>query len=91
MDNQSLSHSRYNCTYHIVFIPKFNPVAVLDSLVSISSSRQAYMTFAVLLIGSRSTAFGSGIHGGRGASVIRIYVNENCRCGNGRSYNGSFG
>ncbi len=21
MDNQSLSHSRYNCTYHIVFIP----------------------------------------------------------------------
>ena len=23
MDNQSLSHSRYNCTYHIVFIPKY--------------------------------------------------------------------
>ena len=22
MDNQSLAHSRYNCTYHIVFIPK---------------------------------------------------------------------
>jgi len=23
MDNSSLSHSRYNCTYHIVFIPKY--------------------------------------------------------------------
>ena len=23
MDNLSLSHSRYNCTYHIVFIPKY--------------------------------------------------------------------
>lgn len=23
MDNQSLSHSRYSCTYHIVFIPKY--------------------------------------------------------------------
>ncbi|MCC8101377.1 MAG: transposase, partial [Clostridiales bacterium] len=23
MDNQSLSHSRYNCTYHIIFIPKY--------------------------------------------------------------------
>ena len=23
MDNQSLSHSCYNCTYHIVFIPKY--------------------------------------------------------------------
>lgn len=23
MDDQSLSHSHYNCTYHIVFIPKY--------------------------------------------------------------------
>ena len=23
MDNNSLSHTRYNCTYHIVFIPKY--------------------------------------------------------------------
>ena len=23
MDNQSLAHSRYNCTYYIVFIPKY--------------------------------------------------------------------
>jgi len=23
MDNQSLSHSRYNCTYHIASIPKY--------------------------------------------------------------------
>lgn len=22
-DNESLAHSRYNCTYHIVFIPKY--------------------------------------------------------------------
>ena len=23
MDNQSIQHSRWNCTYHIVFIPKY--------------------------------------------------------------------
>lgn len=23
MDNKSISHSRWNCTYHIVFIPKY--------------------------------------------------------------------
>ena len=23
MDNQSITHTRWNCTYHIVFIPKF--------------------------------------------------------------------
>ena len=23
VDNQSLSHTKYNCTYHIVFIPKY--------------------------------------------------------------------
>ncbi len=23
MDNQILSHKKYNCTYHIVFIPKY--------------------------------------------------------------------
>ncbi len=23
MDNQILAHTKYNCTYHIVFIPKF--------------------------------------------------------------------
>ena len=23
MDNLSLSHTRWNCTYHIVFIPKY--------------------------------------------------------------------
>jgi len=22
MDNQSIAHTRWNCTYHIVFIPK---------------------------------------------------------------------
>lgn len=23
MDNKSLTHTRWNCTYHIVFIPKY--------------------------------------------------------------------
>ena len=23
MDNQSIQHTRWNCTYHIVFIPKY--------------------------------------------------------------------
>ena len=23
MDNQSITHTRWNCTYHILFIPKF--------------------------------------------------------------------
>lgn len=23
MDNQSIQHTRWNCTYHIVFIPKW--------------------------------------------------------------------
>ena len=32
MDNQSLSHSRYNCTYHIVFIPKYRRKAMFGSL-----------------------------------------------------------
>ena len=36
----------------------------------ISSNRRAYMTFAVLLTGSRSIAFGSGIQGGRGVLAI---------------------
>ena len=32
MDNQSLSHSRYNCTYHIVFIPKYRRKVVFGAL-----------------------------------------------------------
>ena len=32
MDNKSLSHSRYNCTYHIVFIPKYRRKAMFGSL-----------------------------------------------------------
>lgn len=23
MDNESLAHTKYNCTYHVVFIPKY--------------------------------------------------------------------
>ena len=32
MDNQSLSHSRYNCTYHIVFIPKYRRKVMFGAL-----------------------------------------------------------
>lgn len=32
MDNQSLSHSRYNCTYHIVFIPKYRRKVMFGDL-----------------------------------------------------------
>ena len=34
------------------------------------SNIRAYMTFAVLLIGSRSMALGSGIQGGRAVSAV---------------------
>lgn len=32
MDNQNLSHSRYNCTYHIVFIPKYRRKVMFGDL-----------------------------------------------------------
>ena len=32
IDNQSLSHSRYNCTYHIVFIPKYRRKVMFGNL-----------------------------------------------------------
>ena len=32
MDNQSLAHSRYNCTYHIVFIPKYRRKVMFGQL-----------------------------------------------------------
>ena len=32
MDNQSLAHSRYNCTYHIVFIPKYRRKVMFGAL-----------------------------------------------------------
>ena len=32
MDNQSLAHSRYNCTYHIVFIPKYRRKVMFGKL-----------------------------------------------------------
>ena len=32
MDNQSLAHSRYNCTYHIVFIPKYRRKVMFGTL-----------------------------------------------------------
>ena len=33
MDNISLSHSRYNCTYHLVFIPKYRRKVMIGELV----------------------------------------------------------
>ena len=38
----------------------------------VASSRRAYMTFAVLLIGSRSMAVGSGIQGGTTVSAFHL-------------------
>ena len=32
MDNLSLSHSRYNCTYHLVFIPKYRRKVMFGNL-----------------------------------------------------------
>ena len=32
MDDLSLAHSRYNCTYHIVFIPKYRRKAMFGTL-----------------------------------------------------------
>ncbi len=32
MDNTSLSHSKYNCTYHIVFIPKYRRKVMFGNL-----------------------------------------------------------
>ena len=32
MDDLSLAHSRYNCTYHIVFIPKYRRKAMFGAL-----------------------------------------------------------
>ncbi len=32
MDDQSLSHTRYNCTYHVVFIPKYRRKVMMERL-----------------------------------------------------------
>ena len=34
MDNQSLSHTKYNCTYHVVFIPKYRRKVMMGQLRS---------------------------------------------------------
>ena len=31
MDNQSIQHTRWNCTYHIVFIPKYRKKVIYGS------------------------------------------------------------
>ena len=51
---------------------QINRIPLLSSMpaiCSVSNSR-AYKTFAILLIGSRSAALGSGIQGGRGVSIV---------------------
>ena len=32
MDSQSLAHNRYNCMYHIVFIPKYRRKVTFGNL-----------------------------------------------------------
>gem|GEM_PF-6739744 len=32
MDNQSLSHTKWNCIYHIVFIPKYRQKVMFGQL-----------------------------------------------------------
>ena len=32
MDNQSLSHTKFNCTYHVVFIPKYRRKTLYGAL-----------------------------------------------------------
>ena len=32
MDNKILAHTKYNCTYHIVFIPKYRRKAMYGKL-----------------------------------------------------------
>ena len=34
MDNQSISHTKYNCTYHVVFIPKYRRKVMMGQLRS---------------------------------------------------------
>ena len=53
-----------------------NKMPLLSSIpaVRVVFSRRAYMTFAVLLIGSRSIAAGSGIQGGR---IVSALINSN--------------
>ena len=57
-------------------LEKLNREPLLSSIpaVRVVFSRRAYMTFAVLLIGSRSIAAGSGIQGGRTVSAL---INSN--------------
>ena len=39
MDDQSLAHSRYNCTYHIVFIRNSKKIGTPDSSKEICNNR----------------------------------------------------
>ena len=32
MDNQSIQHTRWNCTYHIVFIPKYRKKVIFNDV-----------------------------------------------------------
>ncbi|MBQ6334702.1 MAG: transposase, partial [Erysipelotrichaceae bacterium] len=32
MDNQSLSHTKWNCTFHVVFIPKYRRKVMFGNL-----------------------------------------------------------
>ena len=62
------------CQLHNGETDKQYPVGILRTSRKVASSRRAYMTFAVLLTGSRSMAVGSGIQGGRTVSAV---INSN--------------
>ena len=48
MDNKSLSHTRYKCQYHIVFIPKSNLFSISSSNPSINPTNILPITSAAI-------------------------------------------
>ena len=67
MDNLSLAHSKYNCTYHIVFIPKYRRKVMFGNLrkevgeaISESSYVTGSCTYVCLNSSKRKCRQGSG-------------------------------
>ena len=54
MDNQSIQHTRWNCTYHIVFIPKYRRKIMYGAnkkdLVEIIRNRQIILRSDIKLL-----------------------------------------
>lgn len=56
MDNRSITHTRWNCTYHIVFIPKYRRKImygetkrdlVIRNLIYMVTTYQDYLTSTI--------------------------------------------